>query len=95
RGMIYDNNNKLLVYNKSTANIMVVTREIKEFDTLDLCNTLKIDKEYLTEKMRSIKDKKLNKSFSPYLPQLFMSQITPEEVGLLQEKLHKFPGFYV
>lgn len=95
RGMIYDNNDKLLVYNKSTANVMVITRETKDFDTVDLCNTLSIDKEYFIEKMKYIKDKKLNKSYSPYLPQLFMSQITLEEVGLLQEKLHKFPGFYV
>ncbi|MDO4771028.1 penicillin-binding protein 2 [Porphyromonas sp.] len=95
RGMIYDNNDKLLVYNKSTANVMVITREIKDFDTLDLCSILKIDREYIIEKMKSIKDKRTNKGYSPYLPQLFMSQITSEEAGLLQEKLYKFPGFYI
>ncbi len=95
RGMIYDNKDRLVVYNKSTSNVMVILREMQPFDTLDLCRILKVDKEYIDQKMAMIRDKKVNKNYSPYLPQLFISQINQEEAGLLQEKLYKFPGFYI
>lgn len=95
RGMIYDNKGRLVVYNKPSSNVMVITREMEPFDTLELCRILSTDKDFVEGKLSNIKDKKLNKGYSPYTPQLFLSQVTPEEAGLLQEKLYKFPGFYV
>jgi Cell division protein FtsI/penicillin-binding protein 2 len=38
RGLIYDRNNQILVGNNNSYDIMVTPIEIKEFDTLDLCN---------------------------------------------------------
>ena len=95
RGMIYDCKDRLVVYNKPTTNIMVITNEMMPFDTLDLCKTLSIDRDFIVERLKSIKERRVNKGYSPYTEQLFLSQISPEEAGLLQEKLYKFPGFYV
>ena len=45
RGIIYDRNGKLLVYNQPSYEVMLVMREIQPFDTLDFCNILGITKE--------------------------------------------------
>lgn len=95
RGIIYDNEGRLVVFNNSMADIHVITREIAEFDTLELCGILNIQEEDLKQRFDDIKDKKKNRGYSPYTPQVLFSQITPEEAGLLEEKLYKYPGFYV
>lgn len=95
RGLIYDCKGKLVVYNKATANIQVITREIQPFDSLELCKILDISIEQLRTRFAEIRDKKKNRGYSSYTPQLLFSQISTEEASLLEEKLYKFPGFYV
>ncbi len=46
RGSIYDRNGTLLVYNQPSYDIMVVTNEAKDVDTLDWCRSLKITPEW-------------------------------------------------
>jgi penicillin-binding protein 2 len=96
RGTIYDRNGELLVYNQPTYDIMMVVREMRNnFDTTDFCNTLKIDRERFLQLNRDMRDKQKNPGYSPYTPQIFMTQLDIEEYGLLQEKLYKFPGIYI
>ena len=42
---MYDRNGKLLVFNQATYDVMMVSKEMKEFDTIDFCNTVSIEKE--------------------------------------------------
>lgn len=95
RGLMYDRNGELLVYNQPAYDIMLVFREIRNLDTLDFCNTLRITKEQFDNRMERIKNRKLNPGYSAYTPQVFMSQLSAEEYGILQEKLYRFPGFYI
>ncbi len=95
RGVIYDRNDKLLVYNESSYDVMLTMRDILPFDTLDFCRTLGITKEFLDKQITDIKDRRLNPGYSSYTPQFFMRQLSANEYGLLQEKLFKFPGFYI
>ncbi len=95
RGAIYDRNGKLLVYNRPTYDVMMVVREMKQFDTLDFCRTLNIDIERFHILNADMRDRRKNPGYSSYTPQLFMSQLDVEEYGLLQEKLYKFPGIYI
>ena len=46
RGAISDRNGNVLVYNQPAYDVMVVMSEIKNLDTLDLCNALNISKEF-------------------------------------------------
>ena len=39
RGLIYDRNGKLLVYNQPAYDVMLIMREVEPFDTLDFCQT--------------------------------------------------------
>lgn len=95
RGAIYDRNGELLVYNRPTYDVMMVVREMSEFDTLDFCRTLNFDLERFHALDAEMKDQRRNPGYSSYTPQLFMSQLDVEEYGLLQEKLYKFPGIYI
>ncbi|GAB6010848.1 penicillin-binding protein 2 [Viscerimonas tarda] len=93
RGTISDRNDKLLVYNQPTYDVVYIPREVEPFDTLDFCNILGITKEQMQKRIRDIKNKKLNPGYSPYTLQTFMTQLTMQEYGLLQENLYKFRGF--
>lgn len=95
RGVIYDRNGKLLVYNQPSYDITVVMKEITQLDTVDLCQTLKISPDYLRKRFADIKDRRLNPGYSPYTNQVFMTQLSTEDCGVFQEKLFKFPGFYI
>ena len=87
RGAIYDRNGKLLVFNQPAYDITFVPREVTELDTLDFCRTLNITKEQLLKRMKP--------GYSKYTHQVFMTQLSAEECGVFQEKLFKFPGFYI
>ncbi len=95
RGLIYDRNGNLLVYNQPAYDVMFVMKEIQPFDTLDFCNILSITPEQFKKRMLDIKNKRLNPGYSSYTPQVFMTQLGNKEYGFLQEKLYKFPGFYI
>ena len=89
RGYVYDRNGVLLAANQPSYDIMVIPREIKDLDTLELCNLIKIDKSEFIKKIEK------SKVYSPYLPSVFLSQITKEEYAYIQEKMYKFKGFYI
>ena len=89
RGYIYDRNGELLVVNEQAYDIMVIPREVKALDTLELCALLKIDHAYFLKKLGKAR------KYSTRLPSVFIGQLSKEDYGPLQEKLFKFPGFYV
>jgi penicillin-binding protein 2 len=95
RGLIYDRNGKLLVYNQPAYDVMLIMREVEPFDTIDFCNILGITKEIFLRRIQEIKNRRLNPGYSSYVPQVFMNQLSAQECGALQEKLYKFPGFYI
>ena len=95
RGIIYDRKDRMLVYNQPTYDLVYIPREVVLFDTLDLCKTLGITREQFDKRILEIRDKRLNPGYSTYTLQTFMTQLTSHENGLLQEKLYKFPGFFL
>ena len=54
RGIIYDRNGKLLVYNQPSYEVMLIMREIQPFDTLDFCNILSITKEQFEKRIAGL-----------------------------------------
>lgn len=93
RGVITDRNGKLLVYNQPAYDIMVVTREARgRTDTTELCQALGITREFFVERMEKIKR---TPGYSPFTQQMFMSQLSDKEFSMFQEKIYRFPGFYI
>jgi len=96
RGVITDRHGKLLVYNQPSYDIMVVMNEAKDhLDTLDFCHAIGITKEEFDERMASIKDRSKNPGYSRFTQQMFRSQLSDHDFSVLQEKMYRFPGFYV
>ena len=92
RGLIYDRNGKLVVYNAPEYDLMVIPKDVVPFDTIDLCNTLQISKSEFNQRWQ---DMSKGRNYSAFTQQVFMNHLTPEDYGRLQEKLYRFPGFFV
>ena len=96
RGIITDRHGKLMVFNQPAFDIMVVMSEAKgKLDTADFCNTLNMTREEFDRRMAAIKDRSRNPGYSSYTRQIFLSQISNEDFSVFQEKIYRFPGFYV
>ncbi len=89
RGYIFDRNGTLLVANQLSYDVMVVPNEVEPLDTIEFCNLLKIDLDYFKRKYKTAEN------YSPWLPSVFLKQLAKEDFAFLQEKLHKFKGFYI
>jgi len=91
RGLIYDRNKKLIVYNDALYDLMVTYNQINpEMDTAKFCRLLEIDKATF--------EKQLNKNwrsgrYSKRKPFIFLSKISARKFTQIQESLYAFPGF--
>ena len=92
RGLIYDRNGELIVYNQPAYDVMMIPRDVQPFDTIDFCNTLQITREEFDQRM---KDLRANRGYSSYSQQTFMSHLSAKDYGRLQEKLYRYPGFFI
>jgi penicillin-binding protein 2 len=95
RGLLYDRNHTLLVYNKPAYDINLIMREIHDLDTIGFCRALNIDKAFFIKRIADIKDRKKNNGYSSYTPQLFMAQLGIEDIATIQQSMYKYPGFYI
>jgi len=89
RGVILDRNGKILVQNEPVYDLLVTPREVKDIDTLLLCDLLSIERADFDERMKKAR------AHSPYRASQFMKQISSSVYATLQEHLYKFRGFYV
>ncbi len=89
RGLIYDRNGELIVYNQAAYDLLVIPAQVTAFDTTRFNEILSISREEFLEKMKAAR------KYSRYTPSVFLKIISSETYGLLQEELYRFPGFYV
>lgn len=94
RGLIYDRNGELLVYNQPIYEITMVTNEMKagRFDTLSFCRAMQMDTTLFLHRMDEMK---AMRGYSRYNHQVFMSQLSAVDIAPLQEGLDKYPGVYI
>lgn len=89
RGYIYDRDGVLLVANQPAYDIMIVPGNVQPIDTAEFCKLLAISKDDF------IKGYQKAYAYSPKLPSVFISQLSKESYAILQEKMHKYRGFYI
>jgi len=89
RGYVYDRNGKLLVANQLSYDVMIQPNQVKPLDTLEFCKLLKIDKEDFLKRFAKAE------KYASYLPSVFLKQLAKEDFAFLQEKLHKYTGFFI
>ncbi|MCM1349233.1 MAG: penicillin-binding protein 2 [Firmicutes bacterium] len=95
RGVIYDRNGNVVVYNRPAYDIVVIPRDVQPFDTLDFCNTLGITPDQLKLRFEEMKDKRKNPGYSSYSPQTLITHLDAADYGRMQEKMYRFPGFMI
>jgi len=89
RGLVYDRNHKLIVYNQAAYDVLVTPREMKPFDTLAFCRIVGVEREELVNEIKKAR------SYSKYKPSAIIKQLSSYRYAVLQEQLFKFPGFYI
>jgi len=89
RGLIFDRGGEILVYNEAAYDLMVTPGQLQDFDTIDFCRILEISKSELIRRIETATD------YSVYKPSIFLRQISSVTYAVMQEKLYKFPGFFV
>lgn len=89
RGLIYDRNGKMIVYNQAAYDLMVIPVQTAKFDTAEFCQTIGITKQLFMERMRAAI------AYQKRAPSIFLKQISAETYARLQEKMFMYPGFYV
>ncbi|MDE5969011.1 MAG: penicillin-binding protein 2, partial [Muribaculaceae bacterium] len=92
RGLIKDRNGELVVYNQPAYDVMMIPRDVQPFDTVDFCNTLNITREQFDNRLI---DMRRSPGYSTYTPQVLMTQLSAADYGRLQEKLYRYPGFFI
>ncbi len=88
RGMVYDRNGELIIYNEAIYDIMLIPRMAKNVDSLKLCELLDITKEDYADRFYKAK------KYSTYKSSFFMKQVSMQTYSKFQEFLYLFPGFY-
>jgi penicillin-binding protein 2 len=89
RGLIYDRNGELLVYNEAHFDLMVIPNQATGIDTTEFCELLGIDRATYGTRMTQAR------SHSPFRASIFERQISKNTYAAFQEKMFRFPGFYV
>ncbi len=89
RGLIYDRNGNLLVSNEASYDLMVNPQLLTPFDTIGLATILDLKRENIIERLDKAKQ------YSKYKPSIFLKQLSSKKYAVLQEKMFKFPGFFV
>jgi len=89
RGLIYDRNGELLVYNEAAYDLMIVPKQLKALDTLAFCQLFEIEKVDFIEKVKKAKE------YSSYKASVFEKEISSRAYANIQEKLYQYPGFFV
>ena len=89
RGLIYDTNDSLVVYNSPVYDLMVVPKEAEVKDTARFCEMLGITKEDFNSKFNKAA------SYSSILASKFEGQLADTVFAKVQDQLINYPGFYV
>lgn len=95
RGVIYDRDGQILVGNSPSYDVIVTMRNVAGLDTLSFCRSLNITREYFDSRMSDIRDIRKNPGYSSYTRQIFMSQLSVEEISDFRENLFMYNGFEI
>lgn len=89
RGLIYDRNGKLMVYNNPIFDLMLVPKEFEVKDTTRFCQLFDIEKEEL------IKAYNAARKYSWVKPSPLIKQISTTDFGKIQDYLIDYPGLFI
>jgi penicillin-binding protein 2 len=89
RGLVYDRNGKLLVYNNPIFDLMIVPKEFQVKDTTRFLELFQISKEHLIESYTAAR------KYSSVKPSTFIKQISTPDFARIQDFLIDYPGLFI
>jgi penicillin-binding protein 2 len=92
RGLIYDRNGRLLVYNSPEYDLQIIKKEVIDFDSAKFCEVFDLTREELRVKFKELKARK---EYSPVKPTTFIRQLSNYDFAKIQERIDEFTGFYI
>jgi penicillin-binding protein 2 len=92
RGLIYDRNGKLIVYNTPEFDLLILKKEVKNLDSAAFCEVFSMTMPQLREKFKELKKKK---EYSPRKPTVFLTQLSNLDFARIQDRIDEFPGFMI
>jgi penicillin-binding protein 2 len=87
RGLIYDRNGDLIVFNTPQYNLTVIPKDVKKIDTTKFCELFQITRQEFIEKLETAK------KFSYVQPSIFIKQLSNKDLAKVQDYLVDFQGF--
>ncbi|GAB3018942.1 penicillin-binding protein 2 [uncultured Cyclobacterium sp.] len=89
RGLVYDRNNSLMVFNDPVFDLMVIPKDFSLKDTTRFCELFEIEKESLIENFTAAK------KYSWVKPYPLIKQISKEDFAKVQDFLIDYKGLFV
>ncbi len=89
RGLVYDRNGKLLVYNNPIFDLMIVPKEFEVRDTTRFLELFQISREALIESYTAAR------KYSWVKPSIFIKQISTADFARIQDFLIDYPGLFI
>ena len=104
RGVVFDRDGRKIVSNSTYYNLMMIEKNIKNFDTLKFANLIGWTPEMVRERFKEIVEGegmyynrhtgKKQSNYQKIRPYPFLKELTLEEVANIAPHLENFPGFY-
>lgn len=95
RGLIYDRNGKLIVYNNPEYDLLIILKEVKHFDSTRFCQVFQIDRSQMRGYFKSLLTEIRNKKASELQPTPFIKQLSNKDLAMIQDNIDEFEGFYI
>ena len=104
RGVVFDRDGRKIISNSTYYNLMMIEKNIKNFDTLKFANLIGWTPEMVRERFKEIVEGegmyfnrhtgKKQTNYQKIRPYPFLKELTLEEVANIAPHLENFPGFY-
>jgi penicillin-binding protein 2 len=95
RGLIYDRNGKLIVYNSPEYDLLLVLKELKHLDSAKFCSVFDITQRDLKERFKGMYGEIKNRKASELQPYPFIKQLSNKDFAKIQDHIDEFQGFYI
>ena len=95
RGLIFDRNGKLIVYNTPEYDLLIIKNEVKKLDSTRFCQVFGITQEQLRAYFADYKARRIKKEASDVKPAIFIRQLSNLDFARIQEHIDEFNGFEI
>lgn len=89
RGLVYDRNGKIMVYNNPIFDLMIIPKEFQVKDTARFCEIFSVSKRHLIETYTAAR------KYSSVKPSTLIKQISTTDFARIQDYLIDYPGLFV